>query len=325
MKALCLDHLGGPEVLVLRDVPLPVLTPGTALVRMRSIGLNYADIYRRRGIFQLTGAPPFVLGYEGAGVIEALLPSPGAAVAHRFREGDRVAFADVARANAEVVLAPLDRLVPLPERTPFEAAAAVMLQGLTAQYLTRDSHPLRAGETALIHAAAGGVGLLLIQVCKLKGARALGLTSSAEKKLAAQQAGADAVALSGSDWVAWSQAEAAGGVDVVYDSVGVTLGDSLRAARVGGRVVFYGMSGGDPAPVNPRLLMDQSKTLTGGDLWNVLTSHRERLERCAELFGWMESGKVSARVAKTFPLGEGAAAHAFLEGRQSIGKVLLQP
>jgi NADPH2:quinone reductase len=318
MRALVFDRFGGPEVLELRDVPAPALKPGHALVRTQAIGLNFADIYRRRGNYHLQGAPPWIAGYEAAGVVEAV---DGAGVA----VGDRVAFADSPFANAELVLVPVEKLIPLPADISAETAAALLLQGLTAQYLVRDSHPIRAGERALVHAASGGVGLLLVQLLRTLGASAIGLVSSEEKRQAALRAGATEAVLSSGDWVAEVRALAPGGVDVVYDSVGSTLGQSLEVVRTGGQVVFYGMAGGDPRPVDPRVLMDRSLTLTGGDLWNVLTSRAERVRRAEELFEWVRAGRLEVRIARSFPLAEGAAAHAFLEGRGSLGKVLLIP
>jgi len=328
VHALVFDAFGGPEVLSYRDIPAPEVVPSTALVRTRAIGLNFADIYRRKGNYHLEGPPPFVLGYEGAGIIEALgagAGAPDAPAPHRV--GDRVAFADVPHANAELVRAPLDRLVSIPDAVSFETAAALMLQGLTAQYLVRDSHVLRAGELAVVHAAAGGVGLLLVQLAKLAGASVLALTSSAAKADAARAAGADWTASYDEDWPSIARERSAGkrGADVVYDAVGSTLQRSLDAARVGGHVVFYGMAGGDPAPVDPRRLMDESKSLTGGDLWNVLTSAQERERRAGELFALVARGDLRVTIAATFPLASGAEAHRMLEGRGVIGKVLLLP
>jgi NADPH:quinone reductase len=323
MKALCFRKFGGPEVLHLEELPDPALLPGHALVRMKAIGLNFADVYRRKGNYHLQGEPPYIAGYEGAGVIEAVAPGSSPAL----KIGDRVAFADSPFANAELVSVPHEKLIPLPEDIDFELAAALLLQGLTAQYLTRDSHPLRPGETVLVHAAAGGVGLLLIQIAKLRGARVLGVTSSDAKRSAAlHQAGADAAALYAEDWVEAARrfgTPPRGGVDVAYDSVGTTLAQSFAAVRVGGHVVFYGMAGGDPAPVDPRMLMDTSKRLTGGDLWNVLRSREDRVSRADELFSWVRKGLLGVRVAGRFPLAEGDKAHAFLESRAVIGKVLL--
>ncbi|MEA2690983.1 MAG: NADPH:quinone reductase [Acidobacteriota bacterium] len=324
MKALCFDRFGGPEVLEYRDLPDPVPAPGQAIVRTAAIGLNFADVYRRRGEYHLAGSPPYVPGYEAAGVVESV--EPGEGDLPRFSPGDRVGLADSPFANAEKVRVPLDRLIPLPDDIDFETVAGLLLQGLTAQYLTRDSHPLRPGETAVVHAAAGGVGLLLVQIAKLLGARVYGLTSSEEKRAAALAAGADGVFLYRQDWLG-SLREATGGrgADVAYDSVGTTLPESFAAVRTGGHVVFYGMAGGKPAPVDPAMLMDSSKSLTGGDLWNVLNGWEERVRRAGELFQWVRSGQLQVRISARFPLAEGAEAHAFLESRGSIGKVLLLP
>ncbi len=324
MRALTFSTFGGPEVLDYREVPDPELPAGHALVRLYAIGLNFADVYRRRGAYHLAGSPPWIAGYEGAGVVVGLgagVPSAPIAL------GGRVGFADSPFANAELVAVPFDKLIPLPDDVPFETAAALLLQGLTAQYLVRDSHAVAAGEDVLVHAAAGGVGLLLVQIARRLGARVFALASSEEKRAAAAEAGATTTCESSGDWVAaakaWSRSGT--GVDVVYDSVGSTLDLSLQAARIGGQVVFYGMAGGDPRPVDPRRLMDESKTLTGGDLWNVLTDQAERIRRAEELFGWVRDGSLRVRIARRYPLAEGAGAHAFLESRQSIGKVLLVP
>lgn len=319
MKALCFDRFGGPEVLAVREVPDPAPAPGHAIVRLQAIGLNFADVYRRRGNYHLVGEPPWIAGYEGAGIVESV-EGEGP-----FQPGDRVGFADSPFANAEKVSVPFDKLIPLPDRISPETAAASLLQGLTAQYLTRDSHRLKEGESALVHAAAGGVGLLLVQIAKAIGAQVLGVTSSRAKARAVLYAGADAAALSDEDWVAAAHALAPGGVDVAYDSVGSTLTRSFEAVRTGGRVVFYGMAGGEPPLVDPRMLMDTSKSLTGGDLWNVLRTAEDRRSRAAELFNWILVGALKINVAARFPLAEGAAAHAFLESRRSSGKVLLIP
>lgn len=324
MKALCFNRFGGPEVLEYHDVPDAVAGQGEVLVRMHAIGLNFADIYRRRGNYHLATEPPYIAGYEGAGVVVDIGPSGGAE--SPFCTGDRVSFADTPFANAEYVAVPGEKLIPLPDDVSFETAAAVLLQGLTAQYLTHDSHMVRAGETVLVHAAAGGVGLLLVQIARLLGGRVLGLTSGDKKRTAALTAGAEHVALYDSAWVDEARRFAGGrGVDVVYDAVGSTLSDSLRAVRRGGHVVFYGMAGGDPAPLDPRVLMEESKSLTGGDLWNVLTSREERIRRTTELFGWIREGQLLVEVGARFALADGAEAHTYLASRRSIGKVLLIP
>jgi NADPH2:quinone reductase len=316
MHALCFDHFGAADVLRWTELPDPQPTAMQALVRMRSVGLNFADVYRRNGTYHLSGAAPWVLGYEGAGVVETSGDPT-------FPVGTRVGFADMPHANAELVAVDLDKLIELPDDIDFDVAAAILLQGLTAQYLVRDSHAACAGEVAVVHAAAGGVGLLLTQMLKAKGARVIGVASSAEKRAAAHAAGADAVA-GYDDLAALTRQFTQGrGADVVYDSVGRTLGESLAIARIGGAVVFYGMAAGDPDPVDPRLLMDRSLTLTGGDLWNVLTSAAIRRERAAQLFEDIRSERVAPTIAARFPLRDGARAHAFLESRAAIGKVLL--
>ena len=319
VRALTFDRFGGPEVLTESERPAPVLMPGTALVRMKAIGVNFADVYRRRGNYHLEGAPPWILGYEGAGVVEAI-DATGGAASTPFAIGDRVAFADVPHANAEIVRAPLTHLVPLPHAIDFDTAGAVMLQGLTAHYLVTDSHRTKAGERALVHAAAGGVGLLLVQMITRRGGRVVAITSTAEKTALAKRFGADSAYRYDEDWVS-----AARGVDVAYDSVGSTLAQSLDAVRVGGHVVFYGMAGGDPAPIDPRRLMDQSKTLTGGDLWNVLTSSEERVRRSRELFATIARGDLTVTISHALPLAAGAEAHRLLESRTTVGKVILRP
>ncbi|MCO4293968.1 quinone oxidoreductase [Solitalea sp. MAHUQ-68] len=320
MKALCFDHFGGPEVLYYGDVPTPVCKPGEIMVEMKAIGLNFADVYRRKGNYHLKGTPPFIAGYEGAGVI---VNANGSDV---YKIGDRVAFADVPFANAELVKVPENHIIPLPDYISFDTAAALLLQGLTAHYLATDSHSVKENETVLIHAAAGGVGQLLTQICKLKGAKVIGLTSTIEKTEIAKKTGCNDVVLYTEDWKTKILSLTNGkGADVAYDSVGSTLQDSFAATRDTGHVVFYGMSGGDPAPVDPRMLMDTSKTLTGGDLWSYLTSKEERIKRSAQLFEWINSGAIKLDEPARFKLSEGAKAHQYLESRKSTGKILLIP
>jgi len=303
VNALFFERFGDADVLQYGQLPDPEPRDGHAIVRTRAIGLNFADIYRRNGNYHLAGAPPWILGYEAAGVIETT--------------GERVAFADSPFANAELVSVPREKLVPLPDSISFEVAASVMLQGLTAQYLVEDSVRVTPGTSVLVHASAGGVGLLLVQFAKAAGAHVSGVVSSEEKARAALEAGADRIFI-GDEWTKEK-------FDVVYDSVGSTLAKSLDATRVRGTVVFYGMAGGDPAPVDPRRLMDESKSLTGGDLWNYLTSADERRSRAARMFAMIEEGKLKPRIASTFALRDGAKAHRYLESRAAIGKVLLLP
>lgn len=322
MHALTFSRFGGPEVLEWTALPDPQPSPGVAVVRTEAIGLNFADIYRRQGRYYLAGSPPWIAGYEGAGVIAALDPQD---VGGAFSVGQRVAFADSAFANAELVAVPLDRLIVLPDDIDSETAAALLLQGLTAQFLLEDSHAVQAGETLLVHAAGGGVGQLLVQLACAKGATVIALASSEEKRRSALASGARHALDSGAGWVDRVRAVAPEGVDVVYDSIGRTLGDSMGLARTGGTVVFYGMAAGDPDPVDPRVLMDRSLTLVGGDLWNVLTTAEVRQARADRLFGAVRAGALRVGVAARVPLREGARAHAILEGRGSAGKVLLIP
>jgi NADPH2:quinone reductase len=319
MHALSFDRFGGPDVLTWRSVTDPDLGRGQALVRIKAAGLNFADIYRRRGDYHMDATPPWILGYEGAGVIEAVSGDDCP-----FSPGDRVGFADAPRANAELAAIPADKLVLLPAEVSFDQAAAVLLQGLTAQYLVNDSYTPKRGATALVHAAGGGVGLLLVQMLKRKGARVVALASSEAKRAAARDAGADdAIGYEGGWSKAARELTGGAGVDVVYESVGTTLSESLAAARIGGTVVFYGFAGGNPPPIDARALMDRSLTITGGDLWNVLTSADERRRRAGELLGQLAEGKLKVKIAERIPMSEGARAHALLEGRGVIGKIVL--
>jgi len=310
MKALTFSEFGGPEVLRYLEIPDPQPGPAQALVQLHAIGLNFADIYRRQGRYHLRGAPPFVAGYEGAGVVVAAPEGSG------FAPGDRVGFADAPFANAERVAVDVERLIRLPDGIAAETAAAALLQGLTAQFLASDSHALRAGERALVHAAAGGVGGLLMQWGRARGATMVGLVSSEAKAQHLRAQGFEAL----------TQAPPAGSeFDIVYDSTGTTVLDSLAQVRTGGTVVFYGMAAGQPPAVDPRVLMDGSKRLVGGDLWNVLSSAEQRQQRANELFGLIASGALNVPVAARFALADGAAAHALLEARGTVGKVLLLP
>jgi NADPH2:quinone reductase len=303
VRALTFSRFGSPEVLEYREVPDPLPALRHTLVRTKAIGMNFADVYRRRGNYHLVGSPPWIAGYEAAGVVEG--------------SGARVGFADAPYANAELVSVPDDKLIALPDDISFETAAAVLLQGLTAHALVHDSHAVKRGERVLVHAAAGGVGLLLVRMATLLGAHVTGVVSTEAKRALAQQAGAAETALTSGDW--------GKGFDVVYDSVGSTLDRSLDAVRTGGHVVFFGMAGGDPKPVDPRRLMDGSKSLTGADLWNVLTSQQERNRRAAQLFAWVRSGALKVTLGGKFALRDGRAAHEALESRGTSGKLLLIP
>ncbi|MFT8322072.1 MAG: quinone oxidoreductase [Bacillus sp. (in: firmicutes)] len=321
MKALVFDEFGSKDVLYSKEVADPVLKPDVILLRMKAIGLNFADIYRRNGNYHLEGNPPFILGYEGAGIVEKV----GEKVIG-IKVGDRIAFADVPYANAELVAVPSEKSIPIPNELSYEQAASLLLQGLTAQYLAADSYSIKPGDTVLVHSAAGGVGQLLIQIAKLKGAEVIAITSTDEKAQAAKKAGADTVLFYKNNWVEQVKEATDGmGADVAYDAVGSTLNQSFASVKTGGSVVFYGMAGGEPPLIDPRMLMDTSKTLTGGDLWNVLQTKEDRLERSKQLFDWVKQGQLRIQAPTIFPLSKGADAHELLESRKSMGKILLIP
>lgn len=319
MKALIFSRFGSSDVLEYRDVAGPILKQGELLIEMKAIGLNFADIYRRKGNYHLKGQPPYIAGYEGAGIV---IDPNGLA---GFKKGDRVGFADVPFAHAELAAVPVSHAIPLPDDISFETASAILLQGLTAHYLATDSHNTRVGETVLIHAVAGGVGLLLAQISRLLGADVIGLTSSEAKKDAALSHGANKVLLYTEDWKTQLFELYPNGVDVVYDSIGSTLKDSFAVTKLCGQVVFYGMAGGNPEPVDPRMLMDTSKTLTGGDLWNYLVSKEERIKRTGQLFDWIRNKKLQLHPPIVFQLSEGKKAHELLESRKSVGKIIMIP
>jgi NADPH:quinone reductase len=316
LKALTFSTFGGPEVLKYIDIAEPILKPNEVLVQMKAIGLNYADVYRRKGNYHLKGEPPFIAGYEGAGIIVNANNVDG------FTNGDCICFADVPFANGEIVAVPAENCIPLPNTISFKIAAAVMLQGLTAQYLTADSYVVSHNDVVLIHACAGGVGQLLVQICKMKGAKVIGLTSSDEKRNAAITNGCDAVFLYTEDWVALCKAQ---NISVVYESVGSTILQSFETVKETGTVVFYGFAGGDPPHIDPRMLMDGSKKLVGGDLWSYLTSKAARVARSNELFEWIATEKIKIPTPTSFALADGRAAHELLESRKSTGKIILIP
>src|SRR4030095_8866795 len=319
MKALTFSSFGGSDVLEYQEVDDPVLQGNEILVEMKAIGLNFADLMRRNGVYPMRGNAPYINGFEGAGIVKE---NNGHA---EFRIGDRVAFADVPFANAHLVAIPFDNLIPLPDEISFETAASIMLQGLTAHFLTSDSHKINLGETVLIHAAAGGVGQLLIQVCKILGAKVIGLASSESKKQTALSLGADTVLLYSQNWETKVLEICPNGVDVVYESIGTTMESSLAVTKILGQVVFFGMAGGKLELGNPLWIIAHSKAIIGGDLWNYLTSREERLKRAKILFDWVIEGKLKATAPTIFKLSEGKKAHDFMESRQSSGKVLMIP
>ncbi len=228
-------------------------------------------------------------------------------------------------ANAELVAVPISNAIPLPADISFKTASSVLLQGLTAHYLATDSHKTKKDEIIIIHASAGGVGQLLTQIIKGMEAKVIGLTSSKEKAIKSFEAGADKVFLYSENWKQKVFNIYPAGVDVVYDSIGNTLMDSLEVTKICGQVVFYGMAGGNPELVDPRILMDTSKTLTGGDLWNYITSKEERIKRADQLFKWLRNKDILLGKPTVFKLQEGKKAHEFLESRKSTGKIILVP
>lgn len=322
MKAVRPKQAGGPEELVLAEFPTPVPSGNQVLVRTEAIGVNFIDVYQRSGQYQLP--KPILLGSEAAGVVEAV----GEGVTD-VKRGDRVGWAGTLGSYATHVLVPAERTVPIPDGVDSKLAAAVLLQGMTAHYLAVSTFPLQPGQTALVHAAAGGVGLLLVQIAKLRGARVIGTVSTPQKAELAKQAGADSVILYGDqDFEAEScQLTAGRGVDVVYDSVGKTTFDkSLRSLRPRGMLVLYGQSSGAVGPLDPQTLAARgSLFLTRPTMGHYVATREELLSRATDVFGWIKEGKLNVRIDRTFPLAEVAEAHRALESRATTGKLVLIP
>ena len=319
MKALTFSSFGKPDVLKYIEVDEPVLKQDEILVEMKAIGLNYADMMRRSGVYSLKGNAPYINGYEGAGIVVDNNHNKD------FKIGDRIGFADVPFANAERVAVPVSHAIPLPAAIDFETAASVLLQGLSAHFLTTDCHKVRTGETVLVHAAAGGVGQIMIQICKTLGAKVIGLVSSENKKQLALSKGADIVFLYSEPWKEKVLEIYPGGVDAVFDSIGNTMEESLHVTRVRGEVVFFGMAGGEFKLGNPLYLIGTSKTIIGGDLWDYLTSKEERIKRADQLFKWIINKDIRIAEPTTFKLSDGKSAHEYMESRKSTGKILLIP
>lgn len=312
---------GGPEALQRDEVPVPVPGPGQARVRLEAIGLNFHDCYTRSGLYQVP--LPYTPGIEAAGVVDAV--GPGVTDVH---PGARVAYALAAPAYGEYAVAAADRLVPLPPGVSAELAAAMLLQGLTAHYLACSTFPLRPGHRILVHAAAGGTGLLLIQIAKRLGATVYGTAGSRAKADLALAAGADAAVLyNEADFAAEVQRLTGGeGVDAVYDSVGeATFAGSLRCLAPRGTLVSFGQSSGAVSPISPLALINGSLYLTRPHLRDYIRTRAELLGRAADLFGWLAAGELSVRIDSRFALTAAADAHRRLESRQSAGKMLLLP
>jgi NADPH2:quinone reductase len=322
MKAVRVHQYGGLEELRFEEVPLPEPGEGEARVKIEAVGVNFIDIYHRIGRYQ--GSLPLTLGQEAAGTVDAVGPNVS-----DVKPGDRVAYASVQGAYAEYAIAPAWRLVPIPKEMNAQPAAAVMMQGMTAHYLTHSTYPLKEGETALAHAAGGGTGQLLVQVAKRCGARVIGTVSTEEKAAQAREAGADEVILyTQTDFEAEVKRLTNNtGVDVVYDSVGKdTFDKSLNCLRRRGYMVLYGASSGPVPPVDPQTLNAKgSLYLTRPFLAHYTADRTELMGRVNDLFNWMAAGELKVRIDKTFPLAEAAEAHRYLEGRQSKGKILLIP
>ncbi|MDP9366108.1 MAG: quinone oxidoreductase [Chloroflexota bacterium] len=322
MKAVRIHETGGPEALRYEEVPLPEPGAGQARVRIEAAGVNFIEVYQRAGLYprQL----PAAMGQEGAGTVEAV--GPGVV---DLRVGERVAWAMQPGAYAEAATVDAAALVPIPDGVETRTAAAVLLQGMTAHYLSHSTYPLKAGETALVHAAAGGVGQLLTQIAKRQGARVIGTVSTDEKERLAREVGADEIVrYDRADPAAETRRLTGGeGVHVVYDSVGrATFAGSLDALRPRGFLVLFGQSSGPVPPVDPQILNSKgSLFLTRPTLGNYVATREELLWRAGDLFRWIAAGELAVRVDRTFPLAEAAEAHRYLEARQTKGKVLLIP
>jgi NADPH:quinone reductase len=322
MKAVRVEQFGGLEALKLEDIPVPDPQEGEARVKIEVIGVNFLDIYQRIGRYQ--GSVPFTLGQEAAGIVDVVGPN-----VKDVKPGDRVAYASVQGSYAEFAVVPAWRLVPIPSGVDASQAVAAMVQGMTAHYLTFSTYPLKEGETALVHAAGGGTGQLLVQVAKRRGARVIGTVSTDEKAMLAREAGADEVIL-------YTQADFEAevkrltnnaGVDVVYDSVGKdTFDKSLNCLKRRGMMVLYGASSGAVSPIDPQILNAKgSLYLTRPYIGHYIADHAELLGRANDVFNWISAGELKVRIDKTFSLAEVAEAHRYLEGRESKGKILLIP
>lgn len=322
MNAVRVHQSGGPEVLRLEELPTPVPGPAEVLVRIEAIGVNFVDIYQREGIYKMQ--LPFTVGSEGAGVVEAV----GREVAD-VKPGDRVAYTGVLGAYATHAVAPAARLVKLPAGVDTRTAAAAMLQGVTAHYLTHSTYPLGPADTALLHAAAGGVGLLLTQMGKMRGAKIIGTVSTQEKAGLARGAGADEVILySQQDFEAETKRITGGrGVQVVYDSVGKTTFDkSLNCLAPRGYLVLFGQSSGVVPPFDIQLLNAKgSLFLTRPTSRDYMLTREELMKRAGDVLGWIAAGRLKVRIDRTYPLAQAAEAHTALASRATAGKVLLIP
>ena len=322
MKAIQIKQFGGPEMMELVDLPVPQPKPNEAVVKIAAAGVNFIDVYNREGRYKV--ALPAVLGQEAAGVATAVDKDVTA-----VKPGDRVAYTGVLGAYAEYAAVPADRLVKIPEGVEERQAAAAMLQGMTAHYLSHDTFPLNKGQTALVHAAAGGVGLLLVQMAHNIGARVIGTVSTEEKAKLAREAGADEVILyTQQDFEAETKRLTGGkGLDVVYDSVGKTTFDKgLNVLRPRGMMVLFGGSSGGVPPFDPLVLTQKgSLFLTRPSLNHYIMTSEELQARAGAVFEMIRKGKLKLRIQHTYPLAQVGQAHRDLEGRKTTGKLLLLP
>jgi NADPH2:quinone reductase len=320
MKAILVNVPGGPENLQLVDVPVPVPGPGQALVRIAASGVNFIDIYFRTGLYKADA--PIALGSEGAGTVEAI----GEGVTE-VSPGDRVAYTMARGSYAEYAVVSAAMLVKIPDHVEFPTAAAAMLQGMTAHYLTHSTFSLKAGDTCLVHAAAGGAGGLIVQMAKNLGARVFGTVSTAEKARIAREAGADEVILyTEQEFDVEARRLTSGrGVDVVYDSVGKTTFDkSLNSLRPRGTLALFGQSSGSVPAFDPGILNAKgSLYLTRPSLGHYLLTREELLWRAGDVLNSIDAGKLHLRIDRTYPLADAATAHRDLESRKTAGKLLL--
>lgn len=322
MKAVRIHDFGDPSVLRYEEVPVPEPAAGEVLVKIAAAGLNFIDTYHRQGWYPLPR--PFILGQDGAGVVEKV----GAGVTE-LKAGDQVGWSQHQGSYAQYASIPVGKLIPVPTGVTPEQAAAVLLQGMTAHYLAVSTYPLKAGDTCLIHAAAGGTGALLVQIAKLRGARVIATVGNAEKAKLAKEAGADGT-------IIYTEADFEAEVlrltngkklDVVYDSVGKdTFAKSLNCLRPRGYMVLFGQASGRVEPMDPQILNQKgSLYLTRPTLGAYTLTREELLSRANDLFSWIKAGQLTVRIDQNFALKDAAEAHRYLEGRQTKGKVLLIP
>lgn len=322
MKAIRIHQSGSSAVMKLEELPTPTAGEGQLLVKLEAAGLNFIDTYQRSGLYKME--LPFTPGLEGAGVVEAVGPG-----VNGFQVGDVVTYTGIPGAYAEYALVPAARAIKMPKGVETRMGAAVMLQGLTAHYLCKDTYPLKAGEACLVHAGAGGVGLLLIQMCKMIGATVYATVSTEEKAALAREAGADhVVRYTEEDFEEAVKARMGDGkLDVVYDSVAKTTFDKgLNLLRPRGLMVMFGQSSGPIPPFDLNTLNPKgSLYVTRPSLANYISTRQDLERRAGEVLGWVAAGKLKVRIGATFPLAEASSAHDALEGRKTTGKVLILP